>query len=86
MVNEKLTTFPSPTTDLLWRWASHRSRWTTGSLLNADSVTFTPITATAEVMFTKYCEILVCVAEVWYFFANKSTLKLDTAIEMEETG
>lgn len=55
-----------------------------GSLLNANSITFTPITEIGEVMFMKCCEILVCVAEV-YFFPNKSKLELDTAIKMEET-
>lgn len=36
-------------------------------------------------MFMKCCGILLHVAMVLYLFANKSTLKLDTAIKMEET-
>ena len=64
IVNEKLTAFPSPATDLLWHWASHLSRWAMGSLVNANSITFTPITVIGEVTFMKRCEILVLVAKV----------------------
>lgn len=58
------TTFLSPTTDLLWHWASYLSHQTVESLLNANSITFTLITAIGEVKFMKCCEIPVCVAKV----------------------